>query len=145
MGCRSKKRKEIIEVFILRKGSIVLVLCVYNLLQRTIFRWLARYRNSGWHTLTENNRKGLPSKVSGEDMKCIYDIVTMGNPVNYKLPFSLFIGIESRCAVLTHVKANVAKRTIQNKDGRNKIIMLSMQMSQNKVDLVKSFSQLLDT
>jgi len=79
---RSKKRKEVNE-------SIVLVLRIYNLPQRTIFRWLARYRN-GWHALTESNRKGRPTKVSGEDMRWLYNAVTMGNPQNYKLPFCLW-------------------------------------------------------
>ena len=56
---RSKKRKEVVEAIILRNESIVLFSRIYNLPQRTIFRWLARYRNGGWHALTESNRKGL--------------------------------------------------------------------------------------
>ena len=87
---RSAKRKEVVDAIILRNEPIVLVARIYNLPQRTIFGWLARYRNGGWHALTENSRKGRPTKVSGQDMKWLYDAITMGNPLNYKLPFCLW-------------------------------------------------------
>jgi transposase len=63
---------------------------IYNLSQRTIFDWLARYRNGGWGALTENSRTGRPKKISGADMKWLYDAITMGSPLNYKLPFCLW-------------------------------------------------------
>ena len=84
---RSLKRKQVVEAIILRKQPVVLVDRVYKISQRTIFDWLARYRNDGWHALAENSRKGRPIEVSGEDMKWLYDAITMGNPLNHKLPF----------------------------------------------------------
>lgn len=76
---RSEKRKEVVEAIVIRKEPVVLVARVYNFSQRTIFDWLARYRNGGWHALIENRRKGRPSKVSGDDMKWLYDAVTIGS------------------------------------------------------------------
>ncbi len=87
---RSQKRKEVVEAIILRKEPVVLVARIYKLSQRTIFDWLARYRKGGWHALIEKNRQGRPSKVSGDDMKWLYDAITMGSPLNYKLPFCLW-------------------------------------------------------
>lgn len=68
----------------------MLVARIYNIAQRTIFDWLARYRNGGWDALTENSRRGRPKKVSGADMKWLYDAITMGDPQNFKLPFCLW-------------------------------------------------------
>jgi transposase len=109
---RSKKRKEVVEAIILRNESIVLVSRIYNLPQRTIFRWLARYRNGGWHALTESSRKGRPTKVSGEDMKWLYDAVTMGNPQNYKLPFCLWTLNTIRTLLEKERKIKLAKSSI---------------------------------
>jgi len=87
---RSLKRKEVVEAIVLREEPVVLVARIYNISQRTIFDWLARYRNGGWGALTETSRAGRPKKISGADMKWLYDAITMGNPLNYKLPFCLW-------------------------------------------------------
>lgn len=109
---RSAKRKEVIEAIILRKEPIVLVARIYNLPQRTLFRWLARYRNGGWHALIENSRKGRPAKVSGEDMKWLYDAITMGNPLNYKLPFCLWTLNTIRTLLEKERKIKLAKSSV---------------------------------
>lgn len=87
---RSEKRKEVVEAIVLRNESVVTVSRVYNIAQRTIFGWLARYRQGGWHALKEQSRKGRPTKVTGEDMQWLYDAITMGSPMNYKLSFCLW-------------------------------------------------------
>ena len=87
---RSQKRKEVVEAVTLRKESVELVARVYNIPLRTVFDWLARYRQGGWHALIEKNRQGRPKKITGDDMKWLYDAITMGNPLNYKLPFCLW-------------------------------------------------------
>lgn len=109
---RSAKRKEVVEAIILRNEPIVLVARIYNLPQRTVFRWLARYRNGGWHALTENSRKGRPTKVSGEDMKWLYDAITMGNPLNYKLPFCLWTLNTIRTLLEKERKIKLAKSSV---------------------------------
>jgi len=87
---RSQKRKEVVEAVILRKESVTVVARVFNVPVRTVFDWLACYRQGGWDALVEKNRQGRPKKISGDDMKWLYDAITMGNPLNYKLPFCLW-------------------------------------------------------
>lgn len=109
---RSAKRKEVVEAIILRKEPVVLVARIYKLPQRTIFHWLARYRNGGWQALTENSRKGRPTKVSGEDMKWLYDAITQGNPLNYKLPFCLWTLNTIRTLLEKERKVKLAKSSV---------------------------------
>jgi len=87
---RSQKRKEVVEAVVVRKQPIALVGRVFNIPIRTVFEWLARYRQGGWQALLEKSRQGRPRKVTGEDLKWLYDAVTMGNPLNFKLPFCLW-------------------------------------------------------
>jgi len=87
---RSQKRKEVVEAVILRKEPVTVVARVFNAPVRTVFDWLACHRQGGWDALIEKNRQGRPKKISGDDMKWLYDAVTMGNPLNYKLPFCLW-------------------------------------------------------
>ena len=87
---RSQKRKEVIEAVILRKEPVTVVARVFNIPIRTMFDWLACYRQGGWDGLIEKNRHGRPKKITGDDMKWLYDAITMGNPMNYKLPFCLW-------------------------------------------------------
>jgi transposase len=87
---RSQKRKEVVEAVVLRKEPVNLVARIHNIPLRTVFDWLACYRQGGWHALIEKNRQGRPKKISGDDMKWLYDAITMGNPLNYKLPFCLW-------------------------------------------------------
>jgi transposase len=87
---RSQKRREVVEAIVVRNEPIVVVARVFKIPMRTIFNWLARYRQGGWHALNEQSRRGRPRKVSGEDMQWLYEAITMGNPLNYKLPFCLW-------------------------------------------------------
>jgi len=109
---RSEKRKEVVEAIILRNEPIVLVARSYKLPQRTIFDWLARYRNGGWNALTESGRKGRPTKVSSEDMKWLYDAITMGNPMNYKLPFCLWTLNSIRTLLEKERRVKLAKSSV---------------------------------
>jgi len=87
---RSLKRKAVVEAIILRKEAIEVVARVHNITQRTVFNWLARYRSGGWHALNETTRQGRPKKISGEDLRWVYDAITMGNPSNYQFEFCLW-------------------------------------------------------
>jgi hypothetical protein len=80
-----------VEAVTLRKEPVELVARIHNIPLRTAFDWLARYRQGGWHSLIEKTRQGRPTKVTGDDMKWLYYAITMGNPLNYKLPFCLSI------------------------------------------------------
>ena len=98
-GERSQKRKEVVEAVVLRNEPATLVARIHNITDRTIFKWLARYRNGGWEALNEGSRRGRSKKVTAEDMKWIYDAVTMGNPTNYQFEFCLWT-LNNLCALL---------------------------------------------
>ncbi|MDQ7074090.1 MAG: helix-turn-helix domain-containing protein [Gammaproteobacteria bacterium] len=87
---RSQKRKDVVEAIIIRNESIHVVSRIYNLPKRTLFDWLSRYRSGGWDALKEGKRSGRKRKVSADDMKWLYDAITMGNPLNYKFEFCLW-------------------------------------------------------
>ncbi len=86
----NQKRKEVVEAIILREEPVALVARLYNITQRTVFLWLARYRSGGWQALQEKSRQGRPKKVTGDDLKWLYDAVTKGTPLNYQFDFYLW-------------------------------------------------------
>lgn len=55
-----------------------------------IYEWLARYRAGGWHALRARPLLGRPRKITGRQMKWIYDAVTLKNPMQYKFEFALW-------------------------------------------------------
>ncbi len=87
---RSNKRKEVVEAIIIRHEPVHLVARVYKIPERTVFDWLSRYRSGGWDALKEGKRPGRKRKLSGEDMKWLYNAITMGNPLNYQFQFCLW-------------------------------------------------------
>ena len=106
---RSQKRKEVVEAVVVRKEPIQLVARVFNIPVRTVFDWLARYRQGGWSALTEKSRQGRPKKVTADDLKWLYDAVTMGNPLNYKLPFCLWTANTLRALLETERGLRLSK------------------------------------
>ncbi|MBN4053146.1 winged helix-turn-helix domain-containing protein [bacterium AH-315-L15] len=87
---RNQKRKEVVEAIVIRQEPVHLVRRIYDIPERTIFNWLSLYRSGGWDALKEGARSGRPRKLSCDDMKWVYNAVTMGNPQNYKFDFSLW-------------------------------------------------------
>jgi transposase len=63
---------------------------VLGIHDRTIFRWLAKYRSGGWHNLDAKKRGGRPPKLDGKVLKWVYNTVTMKSPLQLKFPFALW-------------------------------------------------------
>ena len=57
---------------------------------RTLFRWIARYRNGGDQALEERRRIGRPRKLDAEMIQWLYNTITLGEPRQYQLPFCLW-------------------------------------------------------
>lgn len=55
-----------------------------------IYEWLARYRSGGWHALRAKPLNGRPRKITGPQMKWIYNTVTLKNPLQLKFEFALW-------------------------------------------------------
>jgi len=55
-----------------------------------IYTWLARYRAGGWGALKAQALKGRPMKISGAQMKWLYETVTGKNPLQFRFEFALW-------------------------------------------------------
>jgi transposase len=84
-----EKRKNAVEA-VQRGEAVGVVARTHDVPLRTIFGWLARYRQGGWHALREGRRSGRPRKVSGELMQWLYAAITLGDPRQYQLAFCLW-------------------------------------------------------
>jgi transposase len=55
-----------------------------------IYTWLALYRAGGWGALKARALKGRPMKISGPQMKWLYETVTGKNPLQFRFEFALW-------------------------------------------------------
>jgi transposase len=86
---RFKKRKAAVEA--VRNGDDVSTVArVLGAPVRSIFRWVALYRQGGEHALKEGARSGRPPKVPADVMQRIYDSIAGGDPRQYDFPFFLW-------------------------------------------------------
>ena len=84
-----EKRKEVVAA-ILRGEAVHIVARIYRIPKRTVFDWLAKYRQGGWNNLQTNERSGRPRKVTGAVMQSLYQKITLGDPRQFQLPFCLW-------------------------------------------------------
>lgn len=66
------------------------VIKVLGFSRACIYNWLVAYRAGGWHGLRAKPLKGRPRKITGRQMKWIYDTITVSNPLQYKFEFALW-------------------------------------------------------
>jgi transposase len=84
-----QRRKQAVEAVM--AGEVVsLVARVNRVPLRTVFGWLARYRQGGWHALRNGERSGRPRKVDEKVMEWLYDAISLGDPRQHQLPFCLW-------------------------------------------------------
>lgn len=86
---RYEKRRAVVEA-VQRGDSVEVVARVCGVAVRSVFDWLAWYRQGGLHALREGPRSGRPRKVSAEIMRWLYQAITLGNPLQYQFEFSLW-------------------------------------------------------
>ena len=86
---RYEKRRAVVEA-VQRGDPVSVVARVFGVAVRSIFDWLAWYRQGGWLALKEGRRSGRPRKVSGEVMRWLYRAITLGDPRQYKFEFCLW-------------------------------------------------------
>jgi transposase len=109
---RNQKRKEVVEAIIIRQEPVHLVARIYQIPQRTVFDWLSLYRSGGWDALKEGHRSGRPRKVSAEDMKWIYNAVTLGNPQHFQFEFCLWTLNTLRALITRELGIKLSKSSV---------------------------------
>ena len=55
----------------------------------SVYGWLALYRNGGWDNLDAKKRGGRKPKLDAKALRWIYQIVTLGNPNQLKMPAAI--------------------------------------------------------
>ena len=56
--------------------------CIYN--------WLALYRAGGWNSLRERKAPGRRPRLTGSNLRWLFNAITMKSPLQYKFPFALW-------------------------------------------------------
>jgi len=109
---RNQKRKAVVEANVIRQEAVHLVARIYQIPQRTVFNWLSLYRCGGWDALKEGYRSGRPRKVSAEDMKWIYNAVTLGNPQHFQFEFCLWTLNTLRALIKRELGIELSKSSV---------------------------------
>lgn len=106
-----QRRKQAVES--VQAGEVIaLVARVNRVPLRTIFGWLARYRQGGWHALRNGERSGRPRKVSAETMAWLYDAISLGDPRQHQLPFCLWTLNVVRTLLKQHRDVSLSKSAV---------------------------------
>lgn len=86
---RFENRKLILEA-IQRGERIGVVARMFKVSKRSIFLWLALYRQGGWDALREGKRTGRPAKVSPEVIEWLFAAICEKDPTQFKFEFFLW-------------------------------------------------------
>jgi transposase len=66
------------------------VIKVLGFSRACIYNWLARYRAGGWDALGARPVSGRPQKITGEQMRWVYQTVAGKNPLQFRFEFALW-------------------------------------------------------
>lgn len=89
LQARYEKRRMAIDA--VREGATVeSVARMLKVSMRTVFHWLARYRQGGHYALREGSRSGRPRKLDAEVMRWLYQAISKHDPRQYDFPFNLW-------------------------------------------------------
>jgi transposase len=77
-----------------------------------IYEWLARYRAGGWQALKAVPLKGRPPKITGRQMKWIYNTVIMKNPLQFKFEFALWTRAMIRALIKERFGINLSLASV---------------------------------
>lgn len=67
-----------------------MVIKVLGMNRRTIYKWIARYREGGIEALKATPLAGRPLKLSGAKLQWIFRTVVTKNPLQLRFPFALW-------------------------------------------------------
>lgn len=88
---RARYEKRRIAIDAIREGATAeSVARMLKVSMRTVFHWLARYRQGGHYALREGRRSGRPRKLDTEVMRWLYQAITKHDPRQYDFPFNLW-------------------------------------------------------
>ncbi|MGH9427406.1 MAG: IS630 family transposase [Terriglobia bacterium] len=77
-----------------------------------IFVWLASYRAGGWDALRSRKATGRPKRLTGKQIRWIYNTVTMKSPLQLKLAFALWTRPQIRTVIYRQFRIRLSLPSI---------------------------------
>jgi transposase len=71
-------------------GSPEVVIKALGMNRRTVYRWIALYREGGTEALKAKPLSGRPLKLNGAQLRWIYRTIVTRNPLQLRFPFALW-------------------------------------------------------
>ena len=109
---RNQRRRDAVEAIVNRNEPIHVVARVFNVPLRTVFEWLSWFRAEGWDGLNEKKRSGRPRKLSGGQIKCVFDCITLGTPQQFKFEFCLWTLKVLRELIRSRLKVEISTSSL---------------------------------
>ena len=79
---------------------------------RTVFRWLAQYRQGGWGKLEARKRGGRPPKLDGSAMRWIYKTVVDKTPLQLNFPFALWTAVMVQALIVNRFGVHLSRSSV---------------------------------
>lgn len=79
---------------------------------RTVFRWLAQYRQGGWGKLDASKRGGRPPKLDGSAMRWIYKTVMGKTPLQLNFPFALWTAVMVQALIVNRFGVHLSRSSV---------------------------------